>query len=944
MNHLVLIAIDDCLDGLHFPVLNNAILDAERIGEILELHYNFKIFKKLYGINATRENIINEINELHSEVHKNDNLIIFFAGHGHQNSVTKKGYWVPYGVKHDSEASYIPNTEIKSAIESIPAKHIFLIVDACFSGTFLTQTRGYLSSLANIKAEDLKSRWYLSSGREESVNDGFAGEHSPFAKELITYLENNQDREFSALQLISGVTKKVNDNNTQQAIFGSIGGTGHEVGGAMIFRDNRTIKITQNRENEAWIKSIEHKHIIEQLYESLKRFEDILVLPRNFLMNLYPFNKSRDEYSYVIDYSLHTKNQELLEFFDKITINGGKVEYNIPEKLNDIENCDEKLNFIFKHLNHAQIFFVWLDKKRNKYKNIRLNNNTVCDCVLCSYQEFNFVKSAELLKEYNVADEQKALSNAFAHYLFGNYFLSAQRYFDLEAKFKHEEKNILYLLCTHNLTKLSKYSTDIEWLILDGFIDELEGKEVVEKLRNTDEWKVIGEINTSRKEKELLEWIKEENTFYYGFTEITDLSLKLINNYYEIQNGGTIWSQDIDNLKVKLNELVLFYTGNGSIFQHFKEFYKIVTLATEAFIASYGIPKNKNLSRLEYFDDSLLSNITLYCYPEMLGEFFYRHKVKGFKYQSDTYLFLNRLNNFFDSKNNLGLILPSLKEKNNRLFLNKYKRICQNLLLLVGRMGMRPKYFEIILGKVLKFWENTPFILNDREMQGVLMEFLELKEKKLKDKKFSNVLFNFLKALAILENAKYGHLKIIKLLVGRFQKYDKKYQIDDIEIVKRILVNSQNERELLVYIYPIIAEKFKNLMIEKLQSYLSEKFNIYLFYEAMYAEMINYQDYFDKVIEGKHYEAAISIGYRYKLDFQNSVFQAIKKDSPYFEWLLEPENFDYSLFQIKWLQEISYTSLIKKMGESQKLQEYLEKYLKDNDNENLRKFYFKYCV
>ncbi|KOY85592.1 hypothetical protein AD998_04990 [bacterium 336/3] len=712
--------------------------------------------------------------------------------------------------------------------------------------------------------------------------------------------------------------------------------------------NNNSFDISENNSNPQNRISeddfFKHTHIIDQLYFSLKRFEDILVLPRNFLMNLYPFNKSRDEYSYLGNYSLQTRNKELLDFFDKITTNVDEVEYNIPEELDNVDNYDEKLKFILKQLNHAQILYVWLDKKENEYKNIILENHINCDCILCSYQDFNFARSAQLLQETNTENKNEAMDNAFAHYLFGNYFTSAQCYIDLEAKLKKDEKNILRLICVHNIVKLSKYDTEIEWLISEGFIDRIKGEQVIEQFKNVDEWKTIGDMNVSKKEKELLEWIKEEKTFYYGFTEITDSSKKLIDNYHRIKNGGTVWSQEIDGLKVELNELILFYVGNGLIFQHFKEFYDIVALATEAFIASHSIPKDKDSSKLKHFDDTLLSNIVLYCHAEDLDKCFDKYQVKEINYQSNSYMFWDRVNNFFDSKNNLSLILPLLKERTNRKFLGTYKNICKNLLLVLGYMKVETESFEMILEKILNFWKETPIITKDREMQHFLKGFLSLKEEDLKNEKLSEVLFDFLKFLSTIDEFKHQHLQIMRLLVWRFEKYDRNYQIDDIKIIEKILVNSQNERELLVYIYPIIAENFKNLIIEKLQSYLYEKFDIYIFYEAMYAGMLDYKEYFDKIIEGKHYEAAISIGYKYRLDFQDTVFQEIKTHSPYFEWLIEPESFDYSLFQIKWIHEIRYTSLREIIWKSQKLKEYLEKYLKDNDNENLRKFYFSYIV
>lgn len=232
-NYLLVIAIDQYQNS-GFPTLHNAKLDAERFIKVLTEKYNFVLVQDpLFDIQANRKSIIEALNFLSLSIIPDDNIIIYFAGHGAVNSKTKKGYWIPSDAS-TSVGDYIPNSTVIDTIEGIDAKHILLISDSCFAGTFLTQTRGRINDHYS-KLEEKRSRWLFTSGREEIVSDGQPGVGSPFSISLNGFLEENILKAFSVSELFVSVSKATGDISKQQPISAHIENVGHE-GGQMVFK------------------------------------------------------------------------------------------------------------------------------------------------------------------------------------------------------------------------------------------------------------------------------------------------------------------------------------------------------------------------------------------------------------------------------------------------------------------------------------------------------------------------------------------------------------------------------------------------------------------------------------------------------------------------------------------------------------------------------------
>ncbi len=228
-NFLIVIGINNYQN---WPKLNNAIKDASDVASTLISKYNFEFDNiiMLKDEQATRNNIYNSLRGLIEKLTPQDNLLIYYSGHGYFDQLLNEGYWVPVEAHTNSNGDYISNGEILKIINNINSQHTLLVADACFSGSlFAETTRGYSENV-----EKFKSRWGLVSGRLEVVSDGALGDNSPFAKNFIGFLKQNEKDKFAASELIQFVKMKVAESSNQTPLGNPLKNAGDE-GGEFIF-------------------------------------------------------------------------------------------------------------------------------------------------------------------------------------------------------------------------------------------------------------------------------------------------------------------------------------------------------------------------------------------------------------------------------------------------------------------------------------------------------------------------------------------------------------------------------------------------------------------------------------------------------------------------------------------------------------------------------------
>ncbi|MCX6335397.1 MAG: caspase family protein [Bacteroidia bacterium] len=221
-----------------WPKLQNAVNDAKSVASILSGKYTFNYFKTLYDKDATRDNILKEFEWLMQTVKPNDNVFIYYSGHGEYLKNMEKGFWVPIDATSRTISKYISNEDIRSFLSGITSKHTLLVTDACFSGDIFrgtTMTIPYENSTKYYqKVYSLNSRKALTSGGVEPVLDKGKEGHSVFAYYFLQALDKNTEKFFDAGQIFESLKIPVVNNSSQTPLYSPIRNAGDE-GGQFIF-------------------------------------------------------------------------------------------------------------------------------------------------------------------------------------------------------------------------------------------------------------------------------------------------------------------------------------------------------------------------------------------------------------------------------------------------------------------------------------------------------------------------------------------------------------------------------------------------------------------------------------------------------------------------------------------------------------------------------------
>ncbi len=230
--HALVIGINDYKS---LPKLNTAVQDAETVAKTLESLYGYEV---TLLTNPSRFDIIDAFDDLRDDLSEEDNLLIYYAGHGWLDQQTKTGYWLPVNAKADRRSRWISNATLTNALQSILAKHVMVVADSCYSGTLTRsikvpeRNRAYLERMAEKRA-----RVVLASGGLEPVADSGGGKHSVFAAQFLKALQTNEGV-LDGTKLFEKVRQNVVLNADQTPEYSDIRKAGHEGGDFLFVRKN----------------------------------------------------------------------------------------------------------------------------------------------------------------------------------------------------------------------------------------------------------------------------------------------------------------------------------------------------------------------------------------------------------------------------------------------------------------------------------------------------------------------------------------------------------------------------------------------------------------------------------------------------------------------------------------------------------------------------------
>ena len=216
----------------HLPRLRTPIADAQALAALLRSDYGFAGVTVL--TDATRLDMVRALDELRRTLTEQDNLLVYYAGHGYLDKDADRGYWLPVDAGTDDTGNWLSTSDIVDKLRAMRAKHVLVVADSCFSGTLVRDV-----AIRPLTAPDLarltqkRARTAVTSGGLEPVSDTGGGDHSVFAKAFLDVLRGVEDAT-DMTTLFGALRRQVLLNAQQTPQYSDVRQAGHD-GGDFVF-------------------------------------------------------------------------------------------------------------------------------------------------------------------------------------------------------------------------------------------------------------------------------------------------------------------------------------------------------------------------------------------------------------------------------------------------------------------------------------------------------------------------------------------------------------------------------------------------------------------------------------------------------------------------------------------------------------------------------------
>ena len=234
-------------DDYRAPVrrLQTAVNDAVEVARLLEDKYGFTVIRRL---NADRFQMMSALYEAGEQLTDNDNLLIYYAGHGVLDQVNDRGHWLPVDADDRNPANWISNISVTDVLNNMRVRRLLVVADSCYSGTLTRSNiaRVVAGMTGDERAQAIrtmsgnKAYVALTSGGLEPVVDAAGGRHSPFAQSFLDILRVNtgvlstQELFVQLKPRVVTMTKEL--KVTQVPQYGPIQYTNHQAGDFLFVR------------------------------------------------------------------------------------------------------------------------------------------------------------------------------------------------------------------------------------------------------------------------------------------------------------------------------------------------------------------------------------------------------------------------------------------------------------------------------------------------------------------------------------------------------------------------------------------------------------------------------------------------------------------------------------------------------------------------------------
>ncbi|KRD09125.1 hypothetical protein ASE21_14860 [Flavobacterium sp. Root901] len=740
-------------------------------------------------------------------------------------------------------------------------------------------------------------------------------------------------------------------------------------------------------------KKEKNMHILDQMYHCVSKFDGLVFVDPNYIASLSPFNILNTQVWHYEYNSLFTLNNAIYSLLEEISIENNEIKLSkVLERELSKEKISEplvKLRKIFRFLNKCMISTITAvkdyktlqealdypiqhffnapeDQKINL--NISINAGDTCDCLNCNFRNFEFAKLLTKLKSNNGSVDFFDSEYAYGNYMTAtnDYKTSFQIYKHLENLKGKEDKAVEYFLTRLNMKYLHN-------LIRSNYEGE-DNENIIENIRFIDLDDVIFnelEYEIDNDVKKYLIQIKEEKLLNKVREQIRKNSAEIqkLKSLYD-RGGGQYGGTDIVARLKKSYLLLHEHVNKNFIIQNIFTDYR--NISKELFAGLIESYKTKEVGMQE-FHGFFIRDAVIHLGIEDLKEILKDVAILNIERDSIKNLidlFSNFFTSFYKGNASFSGLLPNtlLAESSISYDLrNNLSRIFSNIFIMLLKSNIKKEDFKVIQTPILSFLK-TENILYHSNLDA-LSRFLEKK----------GDFFELDNLVAILKTAVYNddsqshkYERLVSSCSRSIRFYYPEFKIEDEALIKKAVSNcsalSYGRPKIQDYVHlsKICSAELQRQLLDVTDQYLDTYFNDRFYWELLNFEIYQYtyKNYFEKFldeickyggsIEFKDGESTVHnftflnfIWLIHSIDIQLTIEQKNKfqRLNKFEEWLLDPFDFDYTLFESCWLVHIlnnrKFAASIKNISE---IKVSLEKELKEKFDQKLSNFYVQHFI
>lgn len=180
------------------PRVTTAREDAEAVASLLEEEFGFEV-RRVYD--ATRYQILTELNRLREELTERHNLLVYYSGRSERDPENQRSWWQPVDASAENRAKWLSSEIVTDHLDLISAQRVLLIADAAYAGALTRSGMTRLSQgMTSARREevirqmlDRRTRMVLESGGEHPIPLPDDASRSAFASGLVEALSEARE-------------------------------------------------------------------------------------------------------------------------------------------------------------------------------------------------------------------------------------------------------------------------------------------------------------------------------------------------------------------------------------------------------------------------------------------------------------------------------------------------------------------------------------------------------------------------------------------------------------------------------------------------------------------------------------------------------------------------------------------------------------------------------